>query len=50
MLQIEKYCNNFENFERIGEGSYANIFTRLKIKKQKVMLQLKKLIKVDINH
>ena len=49
MSQIEKYCNNFEDFERIGEGSYSNII-RLKIKKQKVMLQLKKLIKDDINH
>ena len=26
MSQIEKDCNNFENFERIGIGSYANIY------------------------
>ena len=26
MSQIEKYCHNYENFERIGLGSYANIY------------------------
>ena len=26
MLQIEKNCINYTNFERIGEGSYANIY------------------------
>ena len=26
MSQIEKNCKNYKNFERIGEGSYANIY------------------------
>ena len=26
MLQIENNCKNYTNFERIGEGSYANIY------------------------
>ena len=26
MSQIEKNCKNYTNFERIGEGSYANIY------------------------
>ena len=26
MSQIEKNCQNYKNFERIGEGSYANIY------------------------
>ena len=26
MSQIEKYCNNFENFERIVIGSYAKVY------------------------
>ena len=26
MLQIEKNCNDYTNFERIGIGSYANIY------------------------
>ena len=26
MSQIEKYCNNYENFERIGIGSYAKVY------------------------
>ena len=50
MLQIEKYCNNYTNFERIGVGSYANIYKAQNKKTKRVMLQLKKLIKDDINH
>ena len=26
MIIIEKNCKNYTNFERIGEGSYANIY------------------------
>ena len=26
MSQIEKNCKNYTKFERIGEGSYANIY------------------------
>ena len=26
MSQIEKNCKNYKNFERIGMGSYANIY------------------------
>ena len=26
MLQIEKNCENYKNFEKIGMGSYANIY------------------------
>ena len=26
MSQIKEYCNNYTNFERIGIGSYANIY------------------------
>ena len=26
MSQIENNCKNYTNFERIGEGSYANIY------------------------
>ena len=47
MSEIEKNCKNYTNFERIGTGSYANIY-KAQIKQQIVMLQLKKLIKKDI--
>ena len=26
MSDIEKYCNNFENFETIGIGSYVKVY------------------------
>ena len=44
MSQIEKYCNNFENFERIGEGSYSNIY-KAQNKKTKSYVAIKEIDK-----
>ena len=44
MLQIEKYCNNCENFERIGEGSYSNIY-KAQNKKTKCYVVIKEIDK-----
>ena len=43
---LQNNCKNYIKFERIGTGSFANIYKAKK--KLKVMLKLKKLIKQDI--
>ena len=47
LLLIEINCKNYTNFEK-SEKVVMVIFIKLKIKKQIVMLQLKKLIKQNI--
>ena len=49
MSQIEKYCQNFENFERIGKGSYSNIY-KAQNKEIKSYVAIKEILKVDIYH
>ena len=44
MSQTEKYCNNFEKFEIIGEGSYSNIY-KTQNKKTKSYVAIKEIDK-----
>ena len=48
MLYIEKNCKNYTNFERIGEGSYANIY-KAQNKKTNSYVAIKEIDKIRYN-
>ena len=48
MSQIKEYCNNYTNFERIGIGSYANIY-KAQNKKTKSYVAIKEIDKKRYN-
>ena len=48
MLQIEKFCEDYTNFERIGIGSYANIY-KAQNKKTKRFVAIKEIDKNRYN-
>ena len=48
MSQIENNCKNYTNFERIGEGSYANIY-KAKNKKTNKYVAFKEIDKTRYN-
>ena len=48
MKLIENNCNNYTNFERIGEGSYAKIY-KAQNKKTKSYVAIKEIDKTRYN-